>query len=172
MKRRIFYETTVCKCYHGENMGVFSLEPGEGPSLTLASTWRTHAPEPMWICINRMMEKSQHCSWSDAHQFENTGRIRIRQKIVRKSLERNLRTESNKNIHLVGGFNHLEKYESVGKDYPIYYGKQNVWNHQPVNRLRRTSQNPPKISLEATAGSALAPVPKENIPWHSHSIPH
>jgi hypothetical protein len=26
--------------------------------------------------------------------------------------------------------------------------------------------------LEATAGSALAPVPKENIPWHSHSIPH
>jgi len=25
---------------------------------------------------------------------------------------------------LVGGFNHLEKYEFVnGKDYPIYYGK-------------------------------------------------
>ena len=32
---------------------------------------------------------------------------------------------------LVGGFNHLEKYEVNGKDYPIYYGK-NVWNHQPV----------------------------------------
>jgi hypothetical protein len=26
---------------------------------------------------------------------------------------------------LVGGFNHLEKYEFVnGKDYPIYYGQQ------------------------------------------------
>jgi len=31
---------------------------------------------------------------------------------------------------LVGGFNHLEKYESMGriirygKDYPIYYGKK------------------------------------------------
>jgi hypothetical protein len=25
--------------------------------------------------------------------------------------------------HLVGGFNPLEKYESVGKDYPIYYVK-------------------------------------------------
>ena len=27
-------------------------------------------------------------------------------------------------INLVGGFNHLEKYEFVnGNDYPIYYGK-------------------------------------------------
>jgi len=25
--------------------------------------------------------------------------------------------------HLVGGFNHLEKYEVNGKDYPTYYGK-------------------------------------------------
>ena len=25
--------------------------------------------------------------------------------------------------NLVGGFNHLETYYSVGKDYPIYYGK-------------------------------------------------
>jgi len=26
--------------------------------------------------------------------------------------------------YLIGGFNHLEKYEFVnGKDYPIYYGK-------------------------------------------------
>jgi hypothetical protein len=35
--------------------------------------------------------------------------------------------------YLVGGFNHLEKYEFVnGKDYPIYYGKvKNVPNHQP-----------------------------------------
>jgi len=29
------------------------------------------------------------------------------------------------NNHLVGGFNHLEKYEFVnGKDYPIYYGEK------------------------------------------------
>ena len=28
------------------------------------------------------------------------------------------------NGYLLGGFNHLEKYEFVnGKDYPIYYGK-------------------------------------------------
>jgi len=28
------------------------------------------------------------------------------------------------NDYLVGGFNHLEKYEFVnGKGYPIYYGK-------------------------------------------------
>ena len=28
------------------------------------------------------------------------------------------------NDYLVGGFNHLEKYDFVnGKDYPIYYGK-------------------------------------------------
>ena len=38
---------------------------------------------------------------------------------------------------LVGGFNHLEKYEFVNGRiipyYPIYYGKlyKNVWNHQP-----------------------------------------
>ena len=35
---------------------------------------------------------------------------------------------------LVGGFNHLEKYEVNGKDYPIYYGK-NVWNHQPESQV-------------------------------------
>ena len=35
---------------------------------------------------------------------------------------------------LVGGFNHLEKYEFVnGKDYPIYEmeNKSHVPNHQP-----------------------------------------
>jgi len=41
------------------------------------------------------------------------------------------------NLLLVGGFNHLEKYEFVnGKDYPIYpYMKwkiTNLCNHQPV----------------------------------------
>ena len=36
-------------------------------------------------------------------------------------------------IELVGGFNHLEKYEkSVGVTIPNIYGK-NVPNHQPVN---------------------------------------
>ena len=35
-------------------------------------------------------------------------------------------------IHLVGGLNHLEKYESQWEGWhPIYYGKQNVPNHQP-----------------------------------------
>ena len=36
---------------------------------------------------------------------------------------------------MVGGFNHIEKYEFVnGKDYPIYEmeNKINVPNHQPV----------------------------------------
>ena len=36
---------------------------------------------------------------------------------------------------LLGGFNHLEKYEFVnGKDYPIYEmeNKIHVWNHQPA----------------------------------------
>ena len=122
MKRLIFYETTVCKCYHGENMGVFSLEPGEGPSPTLASTWRTHAPEPMWICINRMMEKSQHCSWSDAHQFENTGRIR--QKIVRKSLEKNLRTESNKTSIWLVVLTILKNMNQLGRIIPYIMEKK------------------------------------------------
>ena len=35
---------------------------------------------------------------------------------------------------LVGGFNHLEKYEFVnGKDYPIYGKIKNIPNHRPVN---------------------------------------
>ena len=36
-------------------------------------------------------------------------------------------------IYLVGGFNHLAKSEFVnGKDYPIFYGKIHVPNHQPA----------------------------------------
>ena len=35
---------------------------------------------------------------------------------------------------LVGGFNHLEKYEFVnGKDYPIYGKIKNIPNHRLVN---------------------------------------
>ena len=38
-----------------------------------------------------------------------------------------------RNLYLVGGFNHLEKYLLVnGKGYPMYYGKKTVPNHQPV----------------------------------------
>ena len=34
---------------------------------------------------------------------------------------------------LVGGFNHLEKYESQWEGWhPIYETEKNVWNHQPV----------------------------------------
>ena len=34
--------------------------------------------------------------------------------------------------YLVGGFNHLEKYERQWEGWhPIYDGKSNVWNHQP-----------------------------------------
>ena len=39
---------------------------------------------------------------------------------------------------LVGGFNHLERYEFVnGKHYPIYEmdNKIHVWNHQPVSEF-------------------------------------
>ena len=38
--------------------------------------------------------------------------------------------------HLVGAFNQLEKTLVNGKDYPIDYGKNHVWNHQP-DILRR-----------------------------------
>jgi len=49
-------------------------------------------------------------------------------------------------IELVGGFNHLEKYESqLGLLFPIY-GK-NVPNHQPVN-----------ISLLRICASAFAKI--------------
>ena len=38
-------------------------------------------------------------------------------------LEHGSSCEIDFNPVLVGGFNHLEKYEVNGKDYPIYYGK-------------------------------------------------
>ena len=30
-------------------------------------------------------------------------------------------------VNLVGGFNPSEKYQSVGKDYPIYYGTEKMF---------------------------------------------
>jgi len=69
-----------------------------------------------------MMEKSQHCSWSDAHQFENTGRIR--QKIVRKSLEKNLRTESNKTSIWLVVLTILKNMNQLGRIIPYIMEKK------------------------------------------------
>ena len=37
------------------------------------------------------------------------------------------------NDYLVGGFNHLEKYQSMGRIIPYIMENKKCWNHQPVS---------------------------------------
>ena len=60
--------------------------------------------------------------------------------------------------NLVGGFNHLEKYEFVnGKDYPIYEMENNihVWNHQPA--VSSPEATPRKTGKRAPRSAGLVP---------------
>jgi hypothetical protein len=51
--------------------------------------------------------------------------------------------------HLVGGFNHLEKYYVVnGKDYPIYYGKIYKTCSKPPTRFLRMVQTHLEITVK------------------------
>ena len=67
--------------------------------------------------------------------------------------------------HLVGGFNHLEKYYVVnGKDYPIYYGKNILNMFQTTNQIfthgsnaswdRQTPSDPPSGVLARAVRAA------------------
>ena len=58
-------------------------------------------------------------------------------------------TKVHENVHLVGGFNHHEKYESMGRIIPYIMEKKHVWNHQPVIVLRipKINEQAPRSSL-------------------------
>ena len=92
--------------------------------------------------------------------------------------------------HLVGGFNHLEKYYVVnGKDYPIYYGKiYKTCSKQPTRFLHMVQthleivKHPPTLPPASLRGpselllrmNSMSPlrwsVPTENISWGHSSI--